>query len=293
MAPVAITMFKTRESRRQLERKNKDISRRGELRKKSGELVRSSLRVGSSVPKTLASSKVVKFDTKLEHIRHFFRDDTPQLANAEPSLLSDAGFDWEMQLMNFSKKLEGQKDMAVYLREVFLSPHQDQGTSLVGIVNVANLAYDKHVVVRFTFDSWKSFSETIAIYSHGNRSQDEDTLTFKIRIDNQASIKTRDVLFCIRYVVNGQELWDNNGSKNYHVKLKRRKETVFPDTGIDGDSTCMPMCTYRETRYYPHDNCADYGDRVLGSLRGRVLRPLTEFGRRYSFESAFSKLAIG
>lgn len=277
-------MFKTRESRRQFEKKNKNISRRGELRKKSGELVRSSLRVSSSA-KTPTSSKVVKFDTKLEHIRHFFRDDTPQLAIAEPSLLSDDGFDWEMQLMNFSKKLAGQKDMAVYLREVFLSPHQD---SLVGIVNVANLAYDKHVVVRFTFDSWKSFSETIADYSHGSRSQAEDTLTFKIRIDNQASFKTRDVLFCIRYVVNGQELWDNNESKNYHVKLKQRKETVFLHTGIDGDSTWTP----RETRYYSHDNRADYGDRVLGSLRGRVLHPLTEFGRRYSFESAFSKLAI-
>jgi Carbohydrate/starch-binding module (family 21) len=159
------------------------------------------------------------------------------------------------------------KNPEVYLSDLFFSP---KGTDLVGIVNVANLAYDKNVMARFTFDSWRSFSEIIADYSpRKNERQDEDTFTFTIQIDNQeASLGARSLFFCIHYVVKDQEFWDNNKSNNYQVELEPRRAILTPP---------------QHFQYHSPADCADRKT-VSGLPSATALR------RRYNLTSQLSAL---
>eukprot|EP01103_Thecamoeba_quadrilineata_P007992 TRINITY_DN17799_c0_g1_i1.p1 TRINITY_DN17799_c0_g1~~TRINITY_DN17799_c0_g1_i1.p1 ORF type:complete len:259 (+),score=27.21 TRINITY_DN17799_c0_g1_i1:89-865(+) len=90
-----------------------------------------------------------------------------------------------------------------------------------GAVYVKNLSFEKEVTVRYSFDGWVHGHERRALYKGPVReflrgSVDE----FLIEIDLQPSSADRPILlnFAIRYVVNGKELWDNNGGDNYYVE---------------------------------------------------------------------------
>ncbi|KAL2830580.1 putative phosphatase regulatory subunit-domain-containing protein [Aspergillus cavernicola] len=213
------------------------------VRKKSGELVRPALRPPSarrrpsSMPGTPTYSKAVHFDAKLEHIRHFLQLDKPQAVSAGSSPVeeldadgeypfgaesSGPSFEWGLRLSNFPHKPPSQPHQRVRLEHLFLSSDK---SSLVGIVVVANLAYNKHVAARFTFDSWRTTSEVIAEYSHDVRRKQlqdgYDRFMFNIKLDEQTNLDKKTMFVCIRYNVNGQEFWDNNDTRDYQVNFTK------------------------------------------------------------------------
>ncbi|KAL4780958.1 putative phosphatase regulatory subunit-domain-containing protein [Aspergillus varians] len=226
-------------------------SRSPMLRKKSGELVRPALRPSSarrrpsSMPGTPTYSKAVHFDAKLEHIRHFLQLDKPQAVSASTSPVEDLdaegeypfhsgssgipSFEWGIRLLNFPHKPPSQPHPRVRLERLFLSTDKH---SLVGLVVVANLAFQKHVAARFTFDDWRTTSEVTAEYSHDVRRKQlqdgYDRFMFNIRLDEQSHLDKKTLFICIRYNVNGQEFWDNNDTRNYQVnftKIPKPKST--------------------------------------------------------------------
>ncbi|KAL2870633.1 protein phosphatase regulator GAC1 [Aspergillus lucknowensis] len=216
------------------------------IRKKSGELVRPALRPPSarrrpsSMPGTPIYSKAVHFDAQLEHIRHFLQLDMPQAVSAgsSPTEDLDAGgeypfcgeipglpspsYEWDLRLSNFPHNSPSQSHRRVRLERLFLSSDK---SCLVGIVMVANLAFQKHVAARFTFDSWKTTSEVTAEYSHDARrkqvQEGYDRFMFNIRLDEQTNLDKKTMFVCIRYNVNGEEFWDNNDSRDYQVNFKK------------------------------------------------------------------------
>ena len=214
------------------------------VRKKSGELVRPALRPPSarrrpsSMPGTPTYAKAVHFDAQLEHIRHFLQLDKPQAVSAGSSPVEDldgeseypfhnppsepASFEWGLRLSNFPHKLSPQMNQRVRLERLFLSTDKH---SLVGLVVVANLAFEKHVAARFTFDGWRTTSEVIAEYSHDARRKQlhdgYDRFMFNIRLDEQTNLDKKTLFVCIRYNVNGQEYWDNNGARDYQVNFTK------------------------------------------------------------------------
>jgi hypothetical protein len=105
---------------------------------------------------------------------------------------------------------------------LFLSSDKN---SLVGMVVVANLAFQKHVAARFTFDSWKTTSEVTAEYSHDARQKQlqdgYDRFMFNIRLDEQTNLDKKTMFVCIRYNVNGQEFWDNNETRDFQVNFTK------------------------------------------------------------------------
>ncbi|KHN75706.1 Protein phosphatase 1 regulatory subunit 3D [Toxocara canis] len=91
-------------------------------------------------------------------------------------------------------------------------------TNVTGVVDVLNLAPEKQVCVRYTVDSWATFSEARAMYmeSVGNDGA-VDAFTFFIAFPNDLPVGAV-CQFCIRYTVNGTSYWDSNSGANYSLE---------------------------------------------------------------------------
>lgn len=221
------------------------------LRKKSGELVKPALRPAthrrpSSMPGTPTFSKAVHFNEDIEQVRHFLQVDRPIAVSAGSSPVEtydseseypfgyDDGYasrvvEWEIRLANFPRETFERKAMPVKVERIFLSA---DNKTLVGNVAVANIAFHKLVVARFTLDYWKTTSEVVAEYNNDVRKKQSndgyDRFNFNIKLADQANLESKTLLLCVRYNVNGQEFWDNNGSMNFQVdfikKMKPRSK---------------------------------------------------------------------
>lgn len=228
------------------------------VRKKSGELVRPALRPAcskrrpSSMPGTPTYSKAVHFDSHLEHVRHFLQVDKPLAVSAGSSPVDsyeseiefpfgseESGrprgpvYEWEIRLSNFPAETEECKHLPVRVERVFLS---SDNKNLIGVVAVQNLAFNKQVTARFTFDYWKTTSEVTADYNDIRRNQVNDgcdRFNFTIKLTDQANLENKTMFFCIRYNVNGQQYWDNNGSINYQVDFSK-KQKAYGRNGMPG-----------------------------------------------------------
>ena len=257
------------------------------VRKKSGELVKPALRPAthrrpSSMPGTPTYSKAVHFDSHLEHVRHFLQVDRPVAVSAgsspvelqdsdpefpfapdEPSRSRAHVFEWEMVLSNFPAETAERRSLPARVERVFLS---GDNKNLVGAVAVANLAFHKLVVVRFTLDYWKTTSEVVAEYNNDARRQMHDgydRFHFNIKLADQANLENKTLFFCVRYNVGGQEFWDNNDSMNFQVSFRKNVRS-----GMQG-----------------------LGTRPLGSMaRARSSAPS---GRPWSMPASFDDFADG
>ncbi|KAI0444976.1 putative phosphatase regulatory subunit-domain-containing protein [Xylaria telfairii] len=217
------------------------------VRKKSGELVRPALRPAhlrrpSSMPGTPTFSKAVHFDSHLEHVRHFLQVDRPlavstgsspvdnydsdteyPFRSADKPEVRSPPYEWEILTNNFPAETPIRKGLPARLERVWMSHDQK---SLIGSVSVANLAFHKSVVCRFTFDYWKTTSEIGAEYHHEIRPRESesghDRFQFNIKLSDIANLEAKTLYLCIRYKVNGLEYWDNNDHMNFQVDFRKR-----------------------------------------------------------------------
>lgn len=213
------------------------------LRKKSGELVKPALRPASrrrpsSMPGTPTYSKAVHFNENMEQVRHFLQVDRPIAVSAGSSPVetydseSEYPFqepkskepEWEIKLANFPTTSSYEREtMPVRVERIFMA---SDNKTLVGIVACANISFQKLVVARFTLDYWKTTSEVVAEFNHGVRKKQKDDgydrFNFNIKLADQANLDSKTLLLCVRYQVNGQEFWDNNGSINYQVDFVKK-----------------------------------------------------------------------
>jgi hypothetical protein len=229
------------------------------VRKKSGELVRPSLRPPSaqrrpsSMPGTPTFSKAVHFDAHLEHIRHFLQVDKPLAVSAGSSSIAaydyetefpfDASypFEWAIVVSNFLAETPLRIAYPVRVERVFLS---SDNKKLVGSVSVANLAFQKTVVARFTLDYWKTTSEVNAEYNHEARhlkhSDGRDRFNFNIKLADVVNLEAKTMFFCVKYAVNGEEYWDNNNSTNFQVDFRKKDKLRNRKNGLSG-ATSRPI----------------------------------------------------
>ncbi|XP_066173831.1 protein phosphatase 1 regulatory subunit 3B isoform X1 [Sylvia atricapilla] len=123
--------------------------------------------------------------------------------------------------------------------------------SVVGTVKVKNLAFEKMVKIRMTFDTWKSFVDHPCQYvkdTYGG--SDQDTFSFDISLPEGIQSHER-VEFAISFECNGKVYWDNNRGTNYRIirsELKSAQEAVrppqAPDFGTAFDPFGSPRCSY-------------------------------------------------
>ena len=263
------------------------------IRKKSGELVKPSLKPVSmftkqsdkggvrpgagltlnldrlptasgtrSEPTTPSGSKMVHFDAKLEHVKHFLAEQKPLAVSRDgsPTETSEGGEDFfspkrgsngegastnsdggrssedervrktlALHVMN----MPGYESALDALRARWESEHvrleglslAEDGRSVHGTVLVRNLAFGKHVAARFTMDRWQTTSEVTACYVGGVLDGAYDRFEFTIRLADYLGGKIwgRMLEVAIRYSCDDHgDMWDNNQGKNY-IALFRRK----------------------------------------------------------------------
>ncbi|KAL9577147.1 MAG: hypothetical protein Q9212_006556, partial [Teloschistes hypoglaucus] len=234
------------------------------IRKKSGELVKPVLSKGGlrrrplSMPGTPTYQKAVHFDSQsLEKVRTFSGNDRPIVVSAGTSpaeqYANDIEFpfgddalesrkpldEWVIRLSNFPRETYDRKCMPVRVERVYLS---SDNKHLLGAIVVANLAFHKTVVARFTLDFWVTTSEVLADYNNDVRRKQLndgcDRFLFSIKLEDQANLENKTMFFCVRYNVNGQEFWDNNNSINYQVDFA--KEPKDTKRGTQGANLPLP-----------------------------------------------------
>ncbi|KAI1324071.1 putative phosphatase regulatory subunit-domain-containing protein [Xylariaceae sp. FL0255] len=261
------------------------------VRKKSGELVRPALRPAalrrpSSMPGTPTfASKAVHFDSHLEHVRHFLQVDRPLAVSAgsspadnydsdteypfknEDKAPRSPPYEWEIVIPNFPADTPIRKGLPVRLERVWMSPDQK---SLVGSISVANLAFQKFVVCRFTFDYWKTTSEVGAEFHHEIRLTEtatgNDRFQFSIKLSDIADLQSKTLYFCIRYNVNGVEYWDNNGNMNFQVDFRKKMLPQNGKKGFQGASSRPASVLPRSNRRTSPSPTARPRSMPIGSL---------------------------
>lgn len=88
----------------------------------------------------------------------------------------------------------------------------------MGTVKVKNIAFNKEVIVRVTWDDWKSQQDIFCTYNkaYGPVTCSHvvfDTFSFKITLPPSS----KRLEFCICFRTDSQEYWDNNDGKNYTI----------------------------------------------------------------------------
>ncbi|KAI2465563.1 carbohydrate-binding module family 21 protein [Annulohypoxylon bovei var. microspora] len=241
------------------------------VRKKSGELVRPALRAQrrpSSMPGTPTFSKAVHFDSHLEHVRHFLQVDRPLAVSAGSSPVEayeseteypfgfeekasprSPPFEWELVVHKFPADTPIRKALPVRVERVWMSPDQK---CLIGSIAVANLAFQKTVVCRFTFDYWKTTSEVAAEYHHEIRPRDteagHDRFQFSLKLSDFANLEAKTLYFCVRYNTNSLEYWDNNDNANFQVDFRKKMLPVNGKKGVQAASSRPANALPRSTR---------------------------------------------
>jgi len=213
------------------------------VRKKSGELVRPSLKADTSrrdfskprsAPATPICPKYVHFDTQLEHVKHFLAQQRPAAVSRTgspietetedepesfpfPAMARAQAGTLKLVLPNFPTHSRTDRD--AYVESLTLTP---DGKAIRGIVRVRNLAFEKWVAVRFTLDTWQTVSEVSGEHHEALPGGQADRFVFTIRLqDLLANIDHKVMYLAIRYTAGGRETWDNNDGQNYRVEFKR------------------------------------------------------------------------
>lgn len=225
------------------------------LRKKSGELVKPAIRPQSrrkhsSMPGTPTFSKAVHFNEDIAQVRHFLQVDKPIAVSASASPVAtfeeehefpfyakpSAATDLEIHIRNFPRDDYARMTNPVRVQKLAMLPDQ---STLMGVVACANLAFNKFVVARFTFDHWKTTSEVVAEFSNdpAHRTSDgEDYFVFNIKLGDQAYLESKTLLICVKYNVNGQDHWDNNKDMNYQVDFTKKPKPALAKPATQASS---------------------------------------------------------
>lgn len=135
---------------------------------------------------------------------------------------------------------------------------------LVGSVAVLNLAFEKSVTARVTFDGWVSYVNARAVYARservpsrpGHAAIEFDVFDFSVNLPVRWRKLRGDqprVELAIRYDVNGQTFWDNNDGQNYELvgtlnssaRSRLRDDNVVPCwTEFSGWNNVDRSCPY-------------------------------------------------
>lgn len=146
--------------------------------------------------------------------------------SAEPTVVHEP---WEItfsqpaaEYLEFRKRLDTQK---VSLENVIV---KDVEQAIVGTIKVCNMAFDKHVFIRYTVDSWKTSKDQDCTFVGNTSTSVRGTTTsagayslydtFSFRLEMAAD--ARNIEFCVCFRCSDAEFWDNNGTRNYSVVKK-------------------------------------------------------------------------
>ncbi|KAG5835172.1 hypothetical protein ANANG_G00269310 [Anguilla anguilla] len=132
-----------------------------------------------------------------------------------------------------------------------------QERSLTGTIAVKNLAYEKAVKVRITFNTWKSHTDVECSYVKDTYAGASDRNTFSFQVGLPEKLRPHErVEFAICYEVDGQAHWDSNQDQNYGIvraALKKgsgdgltgdQRRQSLGELGVHIDPYGSPRCSH-------------------------------------------------
>lgn len=292
-----------------------DVPQSRLVRKKSGQLVKSSLKSSTSYsngglsivtlgntsksePTTPMLTKVVHFDPHLEHVKLFLAEQKPLAVSRDGSPTEDTsgtdndfpsfifGSSNERKSEKTSMKVKNMPPSINKLADVALEDLSlaSEGTVILGRVRLRNIAYTKVLAARFTFDDWLTTSEVIGKY-FGTIDAAFDRFTFTIRLqDILPRIEGKTLIFALRYAVAGREIWDNNHGRNYIATFGQNE--AGSSRGIADLRSRLEKVARRGDRSCQNNQCQ--GSR-LPSDSMNALRPSVSLTSRYDYESSVKR----
>ncbi|XP_055697719.1 protein phosphatase 1 regulatory subunit 3B [Phlebotomus papatasi] len=110
---------------------------------------------------------------------------------------------------------------------------KENDSIVVGTVKVKNLHFTKEVIVRATWDNWKSQEDIFCVFSKVAGASGAYVLydTFSFRLTLPPASKTLE--FCVCFRCNGTEFWDNNDGRNYTLSKRLSDKATDPFVSFD------------------------------------------------------------
>ncbi|KAF1801982.1 carbohydrate-binding module family 21 protein [Mucor lusitanicus] len=193
--------------------------------------------------------KSVRFcdNASLENVRLFLKTQMPKACRSDPACLNKQ-YTFRIRRPNWPssalKRRNSDGGAAVRLEDVQLSKQQQQQqdaqhVTLLGSIQVANLAFQKRVIVRYTLDDWNTAKEVEAQYQEpiAHSANTWDRFSFKIVLDANTHAAHESLYLAVKYNVNGREFWDNNNHKNYQVDIVPDVELDLEDASSNSSSS--------------------------------------------------------
>jgi len=194
-----------------------------------------SLKTGKTPPQASARrKKEVRFadalGLDLESVKHIMNTSEPPIVPASAVkhlMLRSESADFTPYRRRLLHACFSQPGMSrnfaerVVQRRVSLETCLVAPNSIDGVVRVANIAYEKHVSVRYTMNGWLTFSDVHASYVHGSSNGSTDQFRFSIALPNNFGIVGNAVEFSVKYDAGGggdSVFWDSNYGANYRVE---------------------------------------------------------------------------
>jgi hypothetical protein len=202
-------------------------------------------------------------------------------------------FDWEILLPNFVVQTPQCLSLPVQVERIFLSP---DNTTLIGHVAVANLAFEKVVVARYTLDYWKTTSDVMAEFNHDVDHAGPvgyDRFSLNLKLTDQTNLEDKAMYLCFKYCVNDQEYWDNNNAANFQVNFRKKHKSRDCEkrTPSAANQPLLPECSRKpppklmtKLKHYYRGlpDSFEYNRGFHGANHGHA------FTDRYSFETSLA-----
>lgn len=246
----------------------------------------------SSLNKHHKPKKSVRFcdNASLENVRLFLKTQMPKACRSDPACPKKYSYrirrtNWPSETAHTRRNRVGS---AIRVEDIQLLSSDNnsldkKGITLIGTCQVANLAFEKHVTIRYTFDEWTTVHETEAIYQEpiANSANTWDRFRFKINL-NAMHHAHETIYLAAKYNVSGREFWDNNDNKNYQVDILSDVQLQLHDDLSSSSSDEDDDNTF--------EDCLDGDDDEDDEELIQKLKPLSltkpSFGSRYNFDTA-------
>ncbi|KAF9426757.1 hypothetical protein BGZ76_002603, partial [Entomortierella beljakovae] len=192
---------------------------------------------------TLTTPKYVHFNTQLEHVRLFLQGETPSCVSDRETIVDSREHDrstsgvkitqpnWTPASSNTFKPVDIDSGAApMCIENIILLEDQSE---LEGKILIQNIAFHKHVSVRYTADFWQTYTEVSAEFEESIPGSSLDRFLFTIPLEMDCSVIEKTFCMAVRYQVIGREFWDSNNGKNYQIECKRVVVAPPPATASD------------------------------------------------------------
>lgn len=169
----------------------------------------------------------------------FSEDDDEE--DSDDNVFSVDNSDWKYQVKSLdfvpSNNIYDKKDSPLYLQKCNVLK---DGKLLVLVVMCKNLAFEKHVAAKVTFNNWGSHMmitnfKYVKSFAMTGFDQFEGTIPLS---HLSPFVK---ILFCINYTVDNGSYWDNNGFKNYNISLEKQTASKYT---LDSFTYRMPKFSF-------------------------------------------------